>query len=111
MLKCCLFSTIVVCFAPVVIRSIRRARRPDADWVPTSTALLKNMMKGKFKPELYEDGVECPICMEEYTANDDVVTLPCNEKHFFHEHCIKDWLKTNNSCPLCKKPITKEDLA
>ena len=50
------------------------------------------------------------ICLDEYHPNDDIILLPCNDKHFFHSNCIKDWLKTNNSCPLCKKPITMEDL-
>ena len=68
------------------------------------------MMRGKFNPEEYGEGVECIICMEEYKPEDEVTPLPCDERHFFHSRCIEDWLKTNNSCPLCKKAITKADL-
>jgi len=36
---------------------------------------------------------------------DDITPLPCDERHFFHTVCIEDWLKTKNSCPICRKPI------
>ena len=68
------------------------------------------MKKRAFNPEEHGEGLECVICMEEYKETDEVIELPCNEKHFFHSKCITDWLNSNNSCPLCKKPITKEDL-
>jgi len=68
------------------------------------------MMKGKYNPEEHVDDKECIICMVDYVEQDDITPLPCNPKHFFHSACIENWLKSNNSCPLCKKPITKEDL-
>lgn len=46
------------------------------------------------------------ICFIEYEAGDKTVTLPCNGKHMFHEECIERWLKSNNTCPLCKEPVT-----
>ena len=110
MLKCCSIGTIMICFGPALFRSIRRARRPDASWVPTQTDIIKNLMKGKIKPEQFPEGAECVICMVEYTPDDDIIRLPCDERHFFHADCITSWLKSNNSCPLCKKPITLEDL-
>jgi hypothetical protein len=45
-----------------------------------------------------------------FEENANIILLPCNEKHFFHSECIKEWLNRNNSCPLCKKEITKEAL-
>ena len=35
LLKCCSFGTIILCFGPAFYRSMRRARRPDAQRVPT----------------------------------------------------------------------------
>lgn len=70
----------------------------------------------------------CPVCMEEYDLQHEVLQLPCG--HFFHSVCSESWLKVvlrvaffmmdfmmvsnlvcnvqqeNNSCPLCKKKIT-----
>ena len=68
--------------------------------------MMRNVMRGKFNPAEHDGTVECNICFEEYDANSKIVKLPCDARHFFHEKCIEEWLKQNNSCPLCKKPIT-----
>ena len=67
-------------------------------------------MKKKFVPEDHAEGAECSICMIEYEGNDTITQLPCDTRHEFHHDCISNWLKKNNSCPLCKKPITMDDL-
>jgi hypothetical protein len=46
--------------------------------------------------------------MLDFQESDEIVPLPCDEKHYFHQDCIKAWLEKNNTCPLCKKEITKE---
>ena len=95
----------------MIYREYRRARRPDGNWVPTSKDLLKNVMRTKYKPEDHKDGNdECVICMMEYKPNDETIQLPCDPRHFFHSACIENWLKKNNSCPMCKAPITMEAL-
>ena len=48
--------------------------------------------------------------MLDYTKKDEIICLPCDEKHYFHTKCISEWLKRNNNCPLCKSTITKESL-
>lgn len=50
LIKCCTFTSLIICFGPYIYRSIRRARRPDASWVPTSSDILKNVMRGKYEP-------------------------------------------------------------
>ncbi|XP_010550361.1 PREDICTED: E3 ubiquitin-protein ligase RLIM-like [Tarenaya hassleriana] len=49
----------------------------------------------------------CCICQETYKAGEDVVKLEC--RHMFHYSCIKRWLTTKNSCPLCKNVALKKD--
>ena len=40
----------------------------------------------------------CPICCDDvYKVN---YTLPCGHK--FHKHCIKQWTKNHNTCPICR---------
>lgn len=42
----------------------------------------------------------CPICLEELkTAR----VTPCN--HYFHNICLKKWLKVQNKCPMCHATI------
>mmetsp|Transcript_2978 Transcript_2978/g.4274 ORF Transcript_2978/g.4274 Transcript_2978/m.4274 type:complete len:390 (-) Transcript_2978:99-1268(-) len=66
-------------------------------------------------------GTMCSICLAEFESGDIVATssaiAPASPPavtevttcpHIFHEECIKDWLKRNNSCPLCKLQFADE---
>ncbi|MCL7032846.1 hypothetical protein MKW94_023296 [Papaver nudicaule] len=48
----------------------------------------------------------CSICMgESETSTEEGKRLPCN--HVYHLECISKWIsRSNNSCPLCRTPIT-----
>ena len=50
-----------------------------------------------------ENHNECSICLKEFTDIDTVQIFPCN--HFFHSICIKEWLLTHETCPLCETVI------
>ncbi|KAF8020677.1 hypothetical protein BT93_G1187 [Corymbia citriodora subsp. variegata] len=49
----------------------------------------------------------CCICLEELNGTKKVVEIPCSP--FFHYKCIVEWLKYNNSCPLCRCKVEEED--
>jgi hypothetical protein len=51
--------------------------------------------------DLDEKEPRCPICLEDYMANDVLRQLPCG--HRFHCHCADLWLKQKATCPLCKQ--------
>ena len=42
---------------------------------------------------------ECSVCLERYVAG-SVGRLACG--HRFHHHCIIQWLRDHNTCPLCR---------
>lgn len=46
------------------------------------------------------DDINCVICMEKYSKenNDKIVSLPCG--HIYHKKCITEWLKHQDKCPL-----------
>ncbi|XP_033732316.1 LOW QUALITY PROTEIN: E3 ubiquitin-protein ligase Praja-1-like [Pecten maximus] len=49
-----------------------------------------------------ENQAECRVCLNGYSAGESVCTLPCKGKHEFHRKCVKEWLKRNASCPICR---------
>lgn len=57
--------------------------------------------------ELDEDKLikyhKCSICLEDFTLKEKVINLACN--HFYHENCIKEWFKKQNTCPLCQQLV------
>lgn len=42
---------------------------------------------------------ECMICFHKFKSKNDKKFLKCF--HYYHEHCIKTWLKNMNRCPEC----------
>ncbi|XP_021903826.1 E3 ubiquitin-protein ligase MBR2-like [Carica papaya] len=45
----------------------------------------------------------CAICLEDFLSAKELIDMPCC--HMFHESCIFSWLKTKNSCPLCRQSV------
>ncbi|MFN9953478.1 MAG: RING finger domain-containing protein, partial [bacterium] len=50
------------------------------------------------------------MCMLEFAQNEEVIVLPCNARHRFHEGCIVSWLQITSRkfCPLDRQLITME---
>jgi hypothetical protein len=77
---------------------------------PTDKQILNQL------PETYIEDVNkldnekknCVICLEDFKTGDKAVILPCI--HMFHNKCIKNWLKTQNSCPICKFKLTAQNM-
>jgi hypothetical protein len=49
----------------------------------------------------------CQICQESFRLGDDAKRLQC--RHFFHPLCLLEWLQRNNTCPLCRLPLSTLD--
>ncbi|KIW21694.1 uncharacterized protein PV07_12873, partial [Cladophialophora immunda] len=68
-------------------------------------SLEKKMVDGDMLGK--EGKAECSICMVNVELGSEVTVLPCN--HWFHGDCVTRWLKQRDSCPHCRKPITKPE--
>lgn len=51
---------------------------------------------------------ECSLCLEPMTKKNITIALPCG--HIFHTSCIKDALRHNKKCPMCRRVITNVPL-
>lgn len=54
--------------------------------------------------EIDEENKQCSICLEEYDEKSNLNRL-MRCKHVFHETCINKWIKTNETCPLCRANV------
>lgn len=48
------------------------------------------------------DDKECPICLNNVINFDSVLT-DCN--HVFHGSCLIEWVRRNNTCPMCRTKL------
>ena len=63
---------------------------------------------------MIEKKITCGVCLDELKEGEDVLELPCKDKHYFHiknEVCdgIYPWLKDNNTCPLCRHEFPSDE--
>jgi len=47
----------------------------------------------------------CPVCMEDYTKNGEPVVKTNFCGHMFHKQCLKNWLQTGRTCPICRHDL------
>lgn len=67
---------------------------------PASEEVVNALPRITIEAAKAQDEQECPVCKDEFPVGQIVLVLPC--KHIFHEECIKEWLKRNNTCPVCR---------
>ena len=71
-----------------------------------------NNLEEKIVDEIMlKKNIQCSICLEDFKLNDKYIALECDEPHIFHSGCetcsgIKEWLKRNNTCPMCRKEFS-----
>ena len=61
---------------------------------PLTDKYCKKDKNGKFELP------SCCICLSDIEKNEETVLLPCG--HMFHWNCCLNWLKGNNTCPMCR---------
>jgi len=91
------------------ILSSTENERGENSHPPTSENALNNLKrfplsekhckKNNGKMEL----PNCCICQNEIELGNETVLLPCG--HMYHWECCLQWLKTNNTCPICRFEI------
>lgn len=75
---------------------------------PATQSDIENLPRKPVTMEMLgSDGrADCSICMEEVIVGEEVAFLPCT--HWFHHPCIAAWLGEHDTCPHCRKGISKK---
>lgn len=47
---------------------------------------------------------QCSVCLEGYVPGRQAKVMPCC-RNLFHPQCIHDWLRSHQSCPLCRARV------
>lgn len=83
-------------------------RRP-----PTAKKALKSLKKFKMNEKYCKKNDKgdleypnCCICISDINNGEETVLLPCG--HMFHSPCVVEWLKKNNTCPVCRFELPAE---
>lgn len=69
--------------------------------VPQS--ILDNLTVRNFHKDKDSEYDTCPICLVEFSENEQVKELPC--QHLFHPPCVDTWLNVSQLCPMCKSSV------
>lgn len=72
--------------------------------LPASEDMLNQLKSENYDPACHKGDPTCTICAVEYELEEKVVLMQCDSRHFFHEDCIKKWLRINANCPICRAP-------
>jgi hypothetical protein len=48
----------------------------------------------------------CTVCVDPIAMLTKGMFMPCG--HIFHPECLKPWLDTNNTCPVCRFELPLE---
>jgi len=62
-----------------------------------------SISRGKKNNFCKNNEVNCGICLEKFHKRRYVFLLKC--EHFFHEACMRKWLRSSIVCPFCRKDI------
>lgn len=79
-----------------------------------SKDFINSLSVKKVTKDMVEKKITCGICLDELKEGEDVLELPCKDKHYFHiknDVCdgIYPWLKDNNTCPLCRHEFPSDE--
>lgn len=87
-------------------------RLADADssrrGAPPAAISFVNNLDRVVVNETDHNGLACAICKDSLTVGIVVNQLPC--LHLYHPLCIKPWLSSRNSCPLCRFELPTDDM-
>ena len=90
-----------------IFELLRNQTQNDINRKTTSEKSLQKLKRFKMNEKYCKKSSEgkteypnCCICLSDVVRNEETVLLPCG--HMFHWPCVLEWLKQNNTCPVCR---------
>ncbi|OMJ96020.1 hypothetical protein SteCoe_396 [Stentor coeruleus] len=72
--------------------------------LPATDDMVNSLQSEGYDPQKHMGDTNCTICAVEYSLGEKITVMQCDPRHFFHNDCIKKWLKINANCPICRAP-------
>lgn len=76
------------------------AQHPDRIRPATASALRRIQTKSVDRRMV---GEVCAVCQDKFETGQQVSCLRC--EHTFHKNCLGPWLRSNNTCPVCRQTV------
>uniref|UniRef100_A0A914CDS4 RING-type domain-containing protein n=1 Tax=Acrobeloides nanus TaxID=290746 RepID=A0A914CDS4_9BILA len=74
---------------------------------PASETFINSLMPLPYRQQYENDS--CRICMANFDEEPrNLIRVPCNGYHIFHEDCIKSWLRNSGTCPICRSRFSDD---
>ena len=70
---------------------------------PQQRGVSEDFLKNLPQKDASKENADCYICLEKCKDGEESCQLPCG--HAFDKACIEQWIKTNNSCPVCRTKL------
>ncbi|KAK1385511.1 putative E3 ubiquitin-protein ligase RHA4A [Heracleum sosnowskyi] len=61
-----------------------------------------------FDEELKGKDSSCCVCLVEFEMKEELIQVP-SCKHIFHSVCIRNWLSSTTTCPLCRCSVVVDN--
>ncbi|XP_073026436.1 probable E3 ubiquitin-protein ligase RHA4A [Primulina eburnea] len=87
--------------------------RNDVNVTIPSDSDLKSELKNNLCTVLFDDYHKarnplCCVCLGEFELKEELLQVPLC-KHMFHIDCIRHWLHSSSTCPLCRTPVVSDN--
>ncbi|KAK7250646.1 hypothetical protein RIF29_33197 [Crotalaria pallida] len=80
-------------------------RSPPRGLNPSLLQIFPTFLYGNVKDLRKENyNLECAICLVEF-EDDSMLRLLTICCHVFHQECIDSWLRSNKTCPICRRDL------
>ncbi len=88
----------------VILASYYHRMHIAANQITSAIKLYTLRRINKQYDELNQNGIThtCAICLELHKKSNVTIT-PCS--HMFHKHCLQQWIRIRQNCPLCNNDI------